>query len=276
MIFETHSLPIPLEQYIESVFYFKHFMPDHSKERVVPTGHIFLIFELDNKPRNTFDNETLEPQQTYTKVWVSAMHRNYITISAHEDSEMLVVQFKPFGGYPFLHRPCAELSEQVLPGESVFGDSILDLREQLYNETDFQDKFNVIEQWLSDRFDSDLTPPTELLDLLAKLQAEPAVKYQQVIDSYPNTQKTLIDQFKKYVGLTPKHYQRILRFNDILQRIQQQQDISWSEVASQCGFSDQSHFIKEFKHFSGFNPQKFIDEQLNMDEPNFFPLDREG
>ncbi len=276
MIFETHPLSPHIDQHIESVFYFKHFMPDHSKERVVPTGHIFLIFELDDKPRNTFDNQTLEPNQVYTKVWLSGMHRNYITISAHEDSEMLVVQFKPFGGHPFLHKPCAQFSEQVLAGETVFGDEILTLREQLYHQSTFQEKFNIIEQWLNQRFNPDLTAPQELLTLVTRLQAEPVIQYQQIIDSYPHTHKTLIDQFKKYIGLTPKHYQRIVRFNDILQHIQQQQNIAWSDVANQCGFSDQSHFIKEFKHFSGFNPKDFIDEQLNMDEPNFFPLDREG
>ena len=201
MIFEQHPLSPPIEQYIESVFYFKHFMPDHSKERVVPTGHIFLIFELDDKPRNTFDNDTLEPIQTFTKAWISGMHRNYITISAHEDSEMLVVQLKPFGGYPFLHQPCTTISEQVLPAEQVFGEEIVALRQNIYDQETSEQKFALIEQWLNNRFDSARVPPDELLDLLTRLQSEPATEYQQIIGSYPKTRKHLIEQFKQYIGL---------------------------------------------------------------------------
>ena len=105
MIFETHTLSPPIDRFIESVFHYKDFMPDHSIERVVPTGHIFIIFELDGMQRNTFDNETLKPNGTFTKVWISGMHRNYISISANQKSEMLVIQFKPFGAYPFFHFP---------------------------------------------------------------------------------------------------------------------------------------------------------------------------
>ena len=102
MIFETHELKGTIRTYIESIFHFKDFIPDHSIERVVPTGHIFIIFELDGFTRNTFDNSTLKPNNTFTKVWVSGMHKNHISISAHKKSEMFVIQFRPFGGYPFL------------------------------------------------------------------------------------------------------------------------------------------------------------------------------
>ena len=113
-----------------------------------------------------------------------------------------------------------------------------------------------------------------MLSIIKELQNHPASKYNEIIDNYPNTQKHLIDQFKKYIGLTPKYYQRILRFNEILQQIQKKENITWTQIAYQCGYSDQSHFIKEFKHFSGFNPKEFIQEGFNHDETNFFPLDR--
>ena len=93
---------------------------------------------------------------------------------------------------------------------------------------------------------------------------------------YPRSQKHLIHLFKKYIGLTPKWYQRILRFNDLLKQIQNKENIAWADIAYRCGYTDQSHFIKEFKHFSGFNPREFIKKEFHQDKPNFFPLDRKG
>lgn len=276
MTFETHILKGTISKYIESIFHFKDFMPEHSIERVVPTGHIFILFELDGLTRNTFDNDTLKPNNTFTKVWVSGMQKNHISISVHQKSEMFVIQFKPFGAYPFFHCPIHELNERIVSAEKIFGDKILELREDILSKRTSEEKFKTAEKWLVDKFHQDKIPSTELLSVLKKLQTEPVVNHAKIVASYSKTQKHLIDQFKKYIGLTPKYYQRILRFNEILKQIHQSEKIEWSQVAYQCEYADQSHFIKEFKHFSGINPQKFIQQDFHKDEPNFFPLDKKG
>ena len=141
MIFEQYSIPETLEKHIESILYYKDLIPDHSVERIVPTGHIFIIFELDNIPRNTFDNKTLKPLNTFSKVWVSGIHRNYLSISAHQNSEMLVVQFKPGGSYPFLHCPVQELNDKVVLAEEIFGKEIIELRDKILVAENPQSKF---------------------------------------------------------------------------------------------------------------------------------------
>lgn len=273
MIFNNHIPNPPLDPYIETIFHYKDFVPDHSVERVVPTGHLFLIFELDGIPRNTFDNETQSPKKTFTKAWIAGMQTGYITISAHVQSEMFVIQFKPAGAHPFLHVPVSKLNDKILPAEEIVGGEILTLRDNILSKETPNEKFALVDEWLENRFNETKVPPNELLTAINRLQQEPVSHLSRIVEKYPNTQKHLIDQFKKYVGLTPKIYQRILRFNEILQRIRDKEQITWAEIAYQCNYSDQSHFIKEFSHFSGFNPQEFIDREYNRDEPNFFPLD---
>lgn len=276
MIFETHTLTKPLNKYIESIFHFKGFMPDHSIERVVPTGHLFILFELDGIPRNTFDNKTLEPNATYSKVWISGIHKNYLSISAPQNSEMFVIQFKPTGAFPFLHRPIHKLNNTVITAEKILGTEIIELHKHLRDATSSIYKFNIAENWLNNRLEENNCPNQELLNIFDKVTMQRIGEYKEAISSYSKTQKHLIDQFKKYFGLTPKNFQRIFRFNDLLQQIQHKQKISWSQIAYSCGYADQSHFIKEFKEFSGFNPQEFISNDFNKGESNFFPIDRKG
>ncbi len=276
MIFETHTVNNPLDKFIESIFYFKNFMPEHSIERVVPTGHLFIIFELDGFQRNTFDNETLKPNGNFSKVWISGMHKNYLSISAHQDSEMFVIQFKPFGSYPFFHFPIHQLNEKVIPAQEILGTKILELRKQILEKQSPKEKFILAENWLKSRLDSDKDPNKELLSTINQLTNQPLSNHTAIVNSYPKTQKHLITQFKKFCGLTPKVFHRIIRFNEVLQQIKAQQKISWSQIAYQCGYTDQSHFIKEFKEFSGFNPQEFIKQEFNKSETNFFPLDKNG
>ena len=264
MIFETHKLDSPLNEYIESIFHFKDLIPEHSIERVVPTGHIFIIFELDGFTRSTYDNDTLEPINSFEKVWISGMHKNYISISAHQKSEMFVIQFKPSGTYPFLHFPVHTLNEKIVPAEEIFGAGIMALREEILSKKTSEEKFKTAVTWLEHRFQRSKVPPAELLSVVDKLHTNTVANYSKIVREYPKTPKHLIDQFKKYIGLTPKYYQRILRFHEILGQIHRSEKIEWAQIAYQCEYADQSHFIKEFKHFSGFNPQKFIQQDLHQ------------
>ena len=64
--------------------------------------------------------------------------------------------------------------------------------------------------------------------------------------------------FNEQVGLTPKLFCRIRRFQRVLQLINEQNDIDWTDVALSCGYFDQSHFIHDFQSFSGINPTEYV------------------
>jgi len=277
VIFEAHQLPVELSKHIESIFYFKNFKPDHSIERVVPTGHVFIIFELDNIERYTYDKSTLQPNGTYKNVWISGMHKDYLSISAPQDSEMLVIQFKTEGAYPFIQQPIHKLNNKVIDSKTLFGNELIGIRTEVLKQNKVSEKFKIVEDWLTKKFIKTNTPNTDILNILTQLKTKSITESGEIIKTYPLSQKHLINQFKTYFGLTPKVFHRIFRFNNLLQQIHQKQNLEWSQIAYEFGYTDQSHFIKEFKEFSGFNPQEFIKSDFhNDDETNFFPLDREG
>lgn len=73
--------------------------------------------------------------------------------------------------------------------------------------------------------------------------------------------------FRQYIGLSPKFYCRIIRFSHIFQCIQKK-DITWADVVHEAGFYDQSHFIRNFKSFTGEEPSSYLFEKNNI--ANFF------
>lgn len=248
-------------------------MPEHNMERVIPTGNIFILIELDGFERKTFDNE-LEPIGHFSNSWISGMHQKHLNISAHQNSEMLIVQFKSFGAYPFLKNPINELNNKVVEADNYFGESILKLREAILSKQNISDKFKVVEEWLIGVFDEIKTPSKEIIDFMNALQKQPFSKHNELLKDYPKTNKNLIDQSKKYCGLTPKVIHRIFRFNTLLANMNQKKEIVWTDIVYETGYSDQSHFIKEFQEFSGFNPTQFIKKGYNDSVPNFLPLDK--
>lgn len=61
--------------------------------------------------------------------------------------------------------------------------------------------------------------------------------------------------FLAMVGMNPKEYARIVRFQKSLKLMQNQPEgIVLAQISYQCGYSDQSHFIREFRTLSGYTP----------------------
>ena len=140
--FDQAQICDPLKPYLQAIFHYEDFVPDHSIERVVPTGHIFILFELDGFERYTYD-EKQNIKQKFCGAWISGIQRAPISISAHAHSQMFVMQFKALGAAPFLGLPVQQFTDQVVPGADVLDGSLLVLREALLNCQTVQARFEL-------------------------------------------------------------------------------------------------------------------------------------
>jgi transcriptional regulator GlxA family with amidase domain len=69
-------------------------------------------------------------------------------------------------------------------------------------------------------------------------------------------------RFLENVGLTPVFFNRIVRFQKAIKLINQQNKLSFTELAYSTGYYDQSHFIRDFKQFYGQPPKEFNQNQI--------------
>lgn len=69
--------------------------------------------------------------------------------------------------------------------------------------------------------------------------------------------RRLIDTFSAKVGMTPKRFARVRRFQRVLAAITTANPPPWAELALQCGYFDQAHLIHEFRAFSGLHPTAY-------------------
>jgi AraC-like DNA-binding protein len=79
---------------------------------------------------------------------------------------------------------------------------------------------------------------------------------ENVASRYGITSRYLQKLFLQYTGLTPKLYSKINRFQNSLKLVTKK-DTSLTSIAYDCGYFDQSHFIREFKSFTGFTPSGY-------------------
>ncbi len=262
MEFHFHRPTGFLANFIESIVFFKYLTPDYEAEKLLPEGYQDLIIDLTEKPKYIFENTTLEKKQKFKSSWLSGARKKLITIDAGGiNSSMMVIRFQQGAAYHFSHFPMDEITDQVVDTDLLFGNSINNLREEILNRANATDKFAVVEDFFCQRLLKTEIPDVVSygIGVLASNPTEKTIK--QLSDKCGYSQKHLIHLFKKHLGLTPKALQKIQRFQQVLNELEQSNSINWTRLSLDCGYYDQAHFINEFKHYSGLNPEKYMVEK---------------
>ena len=84
--------------------------------------------------------------------------------------------------------------------------------------------------------------------------ARPGVAVAAIADRVGLSHRRLIEIFTAEVGVPPKLFARLQRFQRAMSVIQQARVAGWANLALGCGYCDQSHLIRDFREFSGFSP----------------------
>jgi transcriptional regulator GlxA family with amidase domain len=91
--------------------------------------------------------------------------------------------------------------------------------------------------------------------------AGPASRTREVARQVGLSQRRFITVFKQEIGITPKLFSRVRRFQRALVLIRRSAVPSWPALALECGYCDQSHMIRDFLAFSGFSPTEYFIRQ---------------
>jgi len=271
MIFHTITPAEPLGYFVESILYYKEYSPLHRIDRFLPDGHVNLLIELADAPQHIYDNQSLEVIQTCKKTWFSGIRTQPISIPSGLDSEMVVVTFKKGRAYPFIGMPMYELTDLVVDAELVLGGNILELRDKIIEIQNPLAKLKAVESFLSQRFMNRFIPNEYIHFAVGSILSLPqSCTLAWLTQEVGYSQKHLIKIFKDHVGITPKAFVKVSRFQNIILEIEKSHDLHWSTLALDAGYYDQSHFIHDFRHFSGFTPAQYYD--LKKDMLNYIPV----
>jgi AraC-like DNA-binding protein len=169
------------------------------------------------------------------------------------------VLFKPGGAYPFLDAPAGELQNLNVPLDALWGSEAQDLRDRLQEATTPDSRFQVLEECLLGRVNLSRERHPAVTLALRAFQAVPQVQtIAEVAKDSGLSQKWFIESFRAHVGLTPKLYCRLRRFQRALALIGRRQQLDWAHLALTCGYFDQAHFIRDFRAFSDICPSKYL------------------
>lgn len=272
MFLHIHEPAPPVSAIASSITYYHSYSPSHLIERLLPDGHVDFIVDLTAGPKHIFDNETLQKKQACKKGWISGARTQLISIDAGgANDSMMIVRLCLGAAFNIFKLPLSEVTDKVVDADLVLGHSFYDLRDALMEADGARAKIKVMECFLLKRYQESAQPPSVLQYAFNQLVSAPHQQaIQQLASKTGYSHKHLITLFRKYAGVTPKELMKVMRFQKVVHELETTNAINWSQVAFDCGYYDQAHFIKEFRTFSGYSPASYLVEKGEL--PNYIPV----
>lgn len=232
---------------------------DISKQRIIPNGYIEIMFHFGD------DLIVLSPDEKINKRKNAVIcgHRSYCyDIIAAGKIGLLSVVLKPEGAMMFFKMPLSVIRDQTIELEDIFEDAN-ELEDMLCNATDNLERINIIDLYLralliEDKF-YDYKRMRSCIKSIDHNKGQ--VKISDLAECACLSEKQFQRNFKKYIGTTPKDFINVVRFQNAIHQKQKRPGIKLTELALLSGYYDQSHFIHDFKRFSGHSPRQFFSEE---------------
>jgi AraC-like DNA-binding protein len=229
------------------------------KERIVPSGTIELVINLRDDEIRIHDREQSDQHKRFSGAVLSGTYSSIFVVDAMQHESMLGVHFKPGGAFQFLGALASELTDAHADLADLWGRPGLELRERLCVVNTHRERFQIMEEVLTDRLRR--SRKGHLAVAIALNGFGPYGTRASVRDVARDVgicQRRFSKVFAAQVGLTPKVFCRVLRFQRVQTLAGQIEKPDWARIASTCGYFDQSHLINDFQEFSGFSPTEYL------------------
>lgn len=259
MLFRSYKPIPPLSDFVENLWLYNGFDSPRLKERILPSGAFELVFNLRDNRLRIYKAAQPDRCQHLSGAIVSGPYEGFFLADTAEEASVMGVHFKPGGAFPFLGLSADELADTHIDLEAVWGRRAAETCERLSATTSSARRFRLLENSL-------------LSHLFRPLEHHPAVSLalegfrldnsralvRKLARNAGLSDRRFIDVFSFEVGLKPKVFNRVQRFQRVLARVHRNPAPDWGQLALEQGYFDQSHLIRDFLAFSGFSPADYL------------------
>ena len=255
-----HRVPRPpLDAFVETIWVYRNAPGPRALERILPSGTAQLIVNLKEDETRLYDPECPQRCVTTSGSILTGVQSRFQVIDTSEQEYVAGVVFKAGGTVPFMRVPAHETSDTDIPLDTLWGRRrTATLRERLLESDGLDAQLDVLEAALLEMWTPQALHPVVSFALSMFDRAPTTTKIAEVSDTIGLSAKRFIERFKTEVGLTPKRYCRIRRFQRAVTLVNRGRHIHWPEVALECGYFDQAHFIHDFRSFAGLTPTGYL------------------
>lgn len=178
-------------------------------------------------------------------------------IQSNGGLEMIVAVFYPHTIGMFIDTPPSAFYNLEISGYDIENRHLNEIAQRIFDRENDKGCIDILEDFLLSKIRPSLNISRIGMSVSTLLRA-PSTSVNALSDRACLSKRQFERVFRDTVGMNPKEYARIVRFQKALW-LMQQGEINYAGIAAECGYSDQSHFIKNFKELSGYTPESLVD-----------------
>lgn len=265
MLFRSYVPNTPLSEFIEDFWLYEDYEGEHPHETILPSGTFEIVFNLREDELRIYGPSDPGKCRRFSGAVISGPYAGSFMSDAMEEGAILGVHFKPGGAFPVLGLPAGEFINAHVELRTIWGQAANMLRERLCGLSRPVDRFRLLEQTLQERFFDTLRRHGAVrlgLDILMRTHGR--AKVRDIARAVDLSQRRFIELFNTEVGLTPKLFGRVQRFQFAVASSRSATKVDWAQLAVECGYFDQSHLVHEFVEFTSLSPADYWSRQNQL------------
>ena len=252
---EDYNIVYPsymLRPYVKHYWHLKTVGDSATLARTVPTGMMSLIFHRGNRLLSVNDMK-LQP-----RAFLGGQEKTFADLQYDGQIDMLVVVFRPAGVRAFFSLPLNKTAGLRLSAEEMEDKQLLQLENALISTEEEDLSIQLIEQFLMKRLTHLSSHNLKRINTTIRLIESGESDISRLADAACLSTKQFSRVFSEHTGVNPKEFSRTRRFQRALHLLKKNPHTSFTALAYECGYYDQSHMIKEFKSYSGYTPTEYL------------------
>jgi AraC-like DNA-binding protein len=259
---QTYRPASPLRNFVEMLWLQEGSTatPANTRETIVPDGSAELVINLSEDAARTFNFGDFAAARRFSGAVFSGPHSVPFVIPATDNRCLIGAHFTPGGAFPFLAMPLEEVRNEQVELDALFGISARELRDRLLSVTSAAQRFAILERFLLRQLVKPRTYHRAVTFALRRFGSadEPPHTIDEVRKDLGLSSRRFSRVFSEQVGLTPKSFARLNRFQRTIRSLPREREIDWGEIVFTAGYYDQAHLIHEFHSLSGLTPTEYV------------------
>ncbi|WP_226002234.1 helix-turn-helix domain-containing protein [Paenibacillus sp. BJ-4] len=218
---------------------------EEAVDRVLPDGCTDILLEYDLVSKR----QDISYCGTFTHPFVS-------TRQAGSETRIFAVRFFPGGAHYFHGMPTHLFTGGNYRLEDIWPENIEIISERIFEARDFNERVRVMDEYLIQLLLRRRTNDCDLMkNLLHRIfVSSGGMSVKELAEREAISERQLNRKFGQWIGISPKKFSEVVRFQSVLHSIQSGGSLDWMELALKHNFFDQAHLIRDFRRFYGDSP----------------------
>jgi AraC-like DNA-binding protein len=223
---------------------------------MIPSASMHLVFRFSDQPIRIFKSIDDPDGDVFRRGAAAGIRSSYYVKDVAAGACTVGATLQPAACAALFGVAADEVAGRHIALEDLWGSAARALCDGLQETSSFERRLKIFEAFLAKRLPRVSGIHPAIAHALERFSTTSTIA--QIVEETGYSHRHFISLFRQSVGLSPRVYTRLIRFQQTLKHGFDKTGGRWIDVALESGYADQAHFNREFRDFTGISPTEYL------------------